>query len=113
MKFDKELLKGNIATLILSMLKRKPMYGYELIREASLRTDNLFTLKEGTLYPALHALERKGYITSKWQTGDSGKQRKYYMLTRKGRAFVAEKQQEWFHFSKAVNAIINGAPSKP
>jgi PadR family transcriptional regulator PadR len=113
MKFDKELLKGNIATLILSMLKRKPMYGYELIREASLRTDNVFTLKEGTLYPALHALERKGYIVSRWEAGDSGKKRKYYMLTRKGMAFVAEKQQEWFQFSWAVNAIIGGASTEP
>lgn len=112
MKFDKELLKGNIATLILSMLKRKPMYGYELIREASLRTDNVFTLKEGTLYPALHALERKGYVESRWEAGENGKKRKYYMLTRKGRTFVAAKQQEWFQFSWAVNAIITGSPSK-
>ncbi len=80
-EIDRELLKGSIPLLILKLLSQRDMYGYEIIQEASRRSDQAFHFKEGTLYPALHQLQRKGYLRAEWRTGDNGRQRKYYSLT--------------------------------
>ncbi len=107
MRFDKELLKGNISTVLLSMLTERPMYGYEFIKEVSVITDDLLNLKEGTLYPALHSLEKKGYINSFWETSSSGKPRKYYRLTPSGFQMFGKKRNEWDSFSNIMNKILS------
>ncbi len=105
-EIDRELLKGSIPLLILKLLSQRDMYGYEIIQEASRRSDQAFHFKEGTLYPALHQLQRKGYLRAEWRTGDNGRQRKYYSLTAKGRKLAEQRQRSWLAFTEAINAIL-------
>ena len=74
MKLSKELVKGSTATLVLSVLKSNDLYGYKIIKEIQLRSENVFDLKEGTLYPILHALEQEGCLESYWEEYENRKQ---------------------------------------
>lgn len=107
MKIDKELLKGSTTMLILKLLENENMYGYQMIKELQKKSENIFELKEGTLYPILHLLEEKGYIISYWDETTT-KKRKYYSITEKGKNFLKEKQEEWKIFSNGVNKVIGG-----
>jgi len=106
MTFDRELLKGSIALLILRLLSERDMYGYEIIQEASRRSSDVFQFKEGTLYPALHQLHRRGFLRSEWRLGNNGRERKYYGLTPKGKKAASEGRRSWDFFTSAVNAIL-------
>jgi len=103
---DREFLKGSISLLLLNLLSRGEMYGYEILQEASRRSANAFAFKEGTLYPALHQLEKKGQIKSEWRTAENGRERKYYSLTPKGRKAAAEYEKQWQHLTGAMAAIL-------
>ncbi|RUS45224.1 PadR family transcriptional regulator [Cohnella sp. AR92] len=105
MKIGKELMKGSTVILILTLLDRKEMYGYELTKELELKSGGLFVLKEGTLYPILHALESAHMVEAYWDE-QGVRPRKYYRITEKGRSELAEKKQEWSLFSSAVNRIV-------
>ena len=106
MKINKELLKGSTTILILSLLKRKPMYGYEIIKEIELRSSGIFNFKEGTLYPILHALESNEMVESFWSEGENSRKRKYYKITENGNKQLNEKKDEWKLFTNTVNGII-------
>lgn len=108
MKVNKELVRGSTSILILSLLSTKEMYGYQITQELKSSTDGVFELKEGTLYPMLHALENDGAIEAYWQDADNGKRRKYYRITAEGGRLLAGKTHEWKIFSKAVNSVIGG-----
>ncbi|KPU44008.1 lineage-specific thermal regulator protein [Oxobacter pfennigii] len=105
MKVNKELLKGSTVILILTLLDRKPMYGYEIIKEIDKKSDGVFNFKEGTLYPILHSLEAEGFVLSYWDEVESRK-RKYYKITDAGKLQVKEKQEEWFTFKSAVDKVL-------
>ena len=106
MDIDRQFLKGSISLLLLNLLSRGELYGYEILQEASLRSANAFEFKEGTLYPALHQLEKKGQIKSEWRTAENGRERKYYSLTAKGRKAAAEYEKQWQHLTGAMAAIL-------
>jgi PadR family transcriptional regulator PadR len=106
MDFDREFLTGTVTTLILALLSEQPRYAYEILREAERRSDNQFALKEGTLYPALHQMERSGWLESAWQASDEGRQRKYYSLTPRGRKLARSKRDQWDAISAAMQAIL-------
>ena len=106
MKINKELLKGSTTVLILSILNRKDMYGYEMIKEIDLRSKCIFSFKEGTLYPILHNLENANYIESYWDDSNSGRKRKYYKITDNGKKLLLEKESEWKLFSETVNSVL-------
>ncbi|MBO3446128.1 PadR family transcriptional regulator [Clostridium sp. CCUG 7971] len=106
MKINKELLKGSTTILILSLLKRKPMYGYEIIKEIELKSSGVFNFKEGTLYPILHTLESNEMVESFWSEGESSRKRKYYKITDKGNKQLKEKEDEWKLFTNTVNTIL-------
>jgi PadR family transcriptional regulator PadR len=106
MAFDRELLKGSIALLLLKLLSQRDMYGYEIIQEASRRSQDAFQFKEGTLYPALHQLEMRGLLRSEWRVGENGRERKYYGATPKGRQAARERERDWGLFIRAVNAVL-------
>ena len=108
MKINKELMKGSTPILILSLLKERDMYGYQMINELKKMSDNTFDLKEGTLYPLLHGLENKGAITSFWVDTDEGRRRKYYRITESGIKLLKEKKEEWNKYTEAVNKVIGG-----
>ncbi len=106
MGIDTQFLKGSIGLLLLNLLSRGEMYGYEILEEASRRSANAFEFKEGTLYPALHQLEKKGQIKAVWRKADNGRERKYYSLTAKGRKSAAEYQKQWHQVTGAITAIL-------
>lgn len=105
---NKEMIKGSTIPLVLSMLNREPMYGYQMIKEIEKESAGLFSFKEGTLYPLLHSLESKGLVESYWQGKENGRQRKYYRLTTKGKNQLKQEQQEWLRFRRAVDKILTG-----
>jgi PadR family transcriptional regulator PadR len=111
MKIDKSLLSGSTPLLVMSLLKDGDMYGYQMVSELARRSDNTFELKEGTLYPLLHTLEKAKYVKSYMQEAPSGRQRKYYRLTDEGRIQLANKTEEWRIFSQKVDAVLGTAPS--
>ena len=85
MKFDKGLIAGSSTLLVLTLLESGDMYGYQMIEELSRRSNDAFQFQEGTLYPILHGLEKGKYLSGYQQQAPSGRMRKYYRLTRKGR----------------------------
>ncbi len=102
----RDLLKGNIDSLLLSLIGQKPMYGYQIIKELDQKSLGYFRFKEGTLYPALHRLEKSGLIGGTWEILPSGRQRRYYHITEKGGKLLSEKKSQWLDFATAMNLII-------
>jgi PadR family transcriptional regulator PadR len=109
MDYDREFLTGTVGVLILSLLAEREMYGYEILREAERRSSSAFRLKEGTLYPALHQMERAGVLKARWHEAESGRSRKYYCLTAKGRRRAESKRRQWTDISAAMRAILGDA----
>jgi PadR family transcriptional regulator PadR len=103
---DKELLKGTLSLLILSLLGRKPMYGYELAATVHRDTQGAFRWREGSLYPSLHKLEQSGLIVGQWEEKETGRKRRYYHITQAGRETLQEKRQSWNDLCAAVNSIL-------
>lgn len=108
MKIDKSLMSGSTTLLILSLLAGGELYGYQMITELARRSNHVFDLKEGTLYPILHSLEADGLVTVREKTAD-GRTRKYYRITRKGRKALDTRKEEWVMFREQVDAVINSA----
>lgn len=106
MKVNKELLKGSTTILILSLLDKKSMYGYEMIKEIEKKSNGVFTFKEGTLYPILHSLEAEQFVEAYWSDEEGKRKRKYYRITDKGRLNMKEKQDEWITFRSAVDKVL-------
>jgi DNA-binding PadR family transcriptional regulator len=104
-KVGKEMLKGSTGTLILTLLQDRPLYGYELIKELEQRSQGVFSLKEGTLYPILHAMESKHWVEAYWQEVE-GRNRKYYRILDEGKWKLQEKKSEWRLFRGAVDAVL-------
>src|SRR5262249_21192129 len=103
---DSELLKGTLSLLILSLLSRKPMYGYEIAATVHRETDSTFTWREGSLYPSLHKLQADGLIPGEWEDKEGGRKRRYYQLTKKRQAAVREKVLSWTELCRAVNCVL-------
>ena len=106
MKIEKSLLSGSTPMLILSLLKDQDMYGYQMVAELAKRSDDTFQLKEGTLYPLLHTLEKNRWVSSYTKLTPSGREWKYYRLTNDGRAQLEYKEKEWQLFSEKVNTVL-------
>jgi PadR family transcriptional regulator PadR len=96
---DKSLMAGSTTMLVLNLLEQGDMYGYQMIRELEQRSEQFFSLKEGTLYPILHGLEKDGLINSYEMKTEQGRPRKYYAINDKGRRLLKDKKQEWQLFS--------------
>ena len=111
MKFDKALISGSNAMLILSLLEDGDKYGYEMVQELRRRSKNAFEMKEGTLYPLLHALERAGEVQAYDRTAPTGRERRYYRLTEKGAGRLREKVTEWRAFTEGVNTVLSFSPT--
>ena len=102
-----ELLKGHLDTLLLAVLERGPQHGYAVIETLRAGSGGALDLATGTVYPALHRLERAGLIASDWQTVN-GRRRRAYQLTTAGRAALHEQRAVWERFSGAVTALLSG-----
>ncbi|WP_261663356.1 PadR family transcriptional regulator [Deinococcus sp. Marseille-Q6407] len=105
-----DLLRGHLDLILLTILERQPLYGFAIIQEARARTDGYFDFREGSLYPALHRLEKAGLLsTHDGETGRNGKPRKYYALTAEGVRWLALKRDEFEQFTGAVRSLGLGA----
>jgi len=100
-----EVLKGHLDALVLAALEHEPAHGYAIIKRLRRRSDDVFRLPEGTVYPALHRLERDGLVTSRW-TVEGGRKRRVYRLTRAGIEALAVRRLEWRTFAQAVEAVL-------
>lgn len=107
MAVDKALLSGSTALLLMKLLAEKDMYGYEIIAELRKRSDHTFDLKAGTLYPLLHSLEQKGWVEA-WEEAEVPRPRRYYHLTEAGRGQLAQKEQEWRAYARAMTKVLDG-----
>jgi PadR family transcriptional regulator len=108
-KFPRELLKGGTELVVLQILAREPMYGYEMARTLEKSSAGILKLGQGTLYPLLYSLEKKELIEGKREKTSSGRERKYYHLTEKGRNRLEKARFEWSKFAEGVNSVIGEA----
>lgn len=106
MAIDKSLIQGSLTMLILRLLEERDMYGYEMIDTLRGRSENVFELKAGSLYPLLHSLEAKELVTV-YEDDKTGKVRKYYHITGKGKKFLKEKKDEWNQYASAVANVLS------
>ena len=109
MKIDKSLMTGSTTMLILKLLDSGDMYGYQMIEELERRSESVFTLKAGTLYPLLHNLEQQGMLESYDQLSESVRPRKYYRITKQGKELFQEKKSEWVAYTSIVNQVLGGS----
>ena len=100
-----DLKHSHLDLLVLSVLERGPLHGYAAISALRDRSGGLFDLAEGTIYPALHRLERSGLIESEWERA-SGRKRRLYALTRSGRTALARRAAEWRRWSGGLNMVL-------
>ena len=98
-------LRGALPTLILEALEQEPKHGYRIAQRIKERSSGVLDFKEGTLYPALHKLENDGLVESYEET-ENGRQRRYYRISRSGRAALAKDRDEWRTVSRAVTLIL-------
>lgn len=104
-----DMRTGSTAVMILRLLADESMYGYQIVKELQARSDGYFELEQGTLYPALHRLEREGLVRSEWQVVAEGPSRKYYYITEAGRAALREGVSQWRNFSRGLLKILDGS----
>lgn len=102
MNNNKELVGASTALIVLGILARAPSYGYEIVKRVNEEADGVFTWQEGTVYPVLHKLEKDGFVRSQWQEAETGRRRKYYYITARGRESLAEGAREWQGFHSLV-----------
>jgi PadR family transcriptional regulator, regulatory protein PadR len=104
-----ELLQGTLDVLILRTLLAGPAHGHAVAKHIQRTSEELLQVETGSLYPALHRLEAKGWITASWELSDKGKRAKYYRVTPRGRKQLVLEQSKWEKFSRAVGLILNPA----
>jgi PadR family transcriptional regulator, regulatory protein PadR len=104
-----EILKGHLDMIVLAALAAGPAHGYAIIQEIRRRSGGAFDLPEGTIYPALHRLEKAGLLSSRWTSGDSGRKRRVYSLTRRGNRALVEQRAVWDRFADAIRGLLSSA----
>lgn len=108
MRVDKEMSKGSHELIILKLLSRQDMYGYQLVQQMALLSEDVFRMSQGSLYPFLHAMEDKGLIESYTQV-ENNRTRRFYHLTATGRGALADKEEQWAVYVRAMGQILGGA----
>lgn len=102
-----ELLQGTLDLLILRTLLAGPTHGHAIAKHIQRTSEDLLQVETGSLYPALHRLEAKGWVAASWELSDKGKRARYYRLTRLGRGQLAAEHSKWQAFSRAMGLILN------
>lgn len=101
-----QIRKGSTEILVLSLLANEAMYGYQISRELTRRSDGYFDLKEGLLYPTLHRLQKEGLLTSEWRQVGQTRRRKYYTLTAQGQEMLQAQTAEWQTFMQELQTLL-------
>jgi transcriptional regulator len=112
-KTNVELLQGTLDVLVLKALSWGPTHGYGVARHLQRLTDDVLQIEEGTLYPALHRMERRGWLESEWGLSENNRRAKFYRLTAEGRKQLRAEASSWSVFSQAVAKVLtaNAAPA--
>ena len=108
MKFESQLLKGIAPVVVLEILSRGQMYGYELSEAIEQKSEQVLTLGKGTLYPLLYNLEARKLIRGKWETADSGRKRRYYSITSRGKTQLAQQKQQLKELTAGLKQVFGG-----
>ena len=103
------MLKGHLDMIVLAALSGGPAHGYAVIEEIKRRSAGAFDLPEGTVYPVLHRLEESGLLSSRWVTADSGRRRRVYELTRRGKGALTDQREVWGRFADAIGGLLRGS----
>ena len=106
-----DLYLGTLDVLILKAVSRGPMHGYAIGRWIRQTTDDVLTVQEGALYPALHRLQRRGWLEEEWGVTDTGREAKYYRLTAAGRRHLRTEVERWRTYARAVSVALDAAPA--
>ena len=101
-----EVLKGHLDMIVLAALAAGPVHGYAVIQEINRRSGGAFNLPEGTIYPVLHRLEKNELLSSRWTTADSGRKRRTYSLTGRGRTALADQRAMWERFAGVISGLF-------
>ena len=105
-----DLLQGTLDMLVLKALQLEPMHGWGITERIEQWSGDVLQINQGSLYPALHRLTRRGYISSAWRMTDNNRRARYYSLTAAGRRALAAERETWERLSKAVNVVLRMAP---
>lgn len=105
---DKEIMKGSIDILLLSIIYQRDSYGYEIVKELNVKSNNLYSMSEGTLYPALKRLETKGLLECYWVDIDMGGRRKYYKITDEGKKELSARVSDWRKIDNLIKVCVEG-----
>ncbi len=111
MKFESQLLKGIAPVVVLEVLSRGPMYGYQLSRAIEQRSNNVLSLGKGTLYPLLYNLEAKKLIQGEWEKAETGRQRRYYSITGNGKIELSRQKEQLKELTTGLDIVFGGALS--
>lgn len=109
MKFESQLLKGIAPVVVLEILSRGQMYGYELSQAIEERSGDILSLGKGTLYPLLYNLEAKKLVEGRWEDTENGRKRRYYSITSRGKGQLAEQKAQLKELHTGLNLIFSGA----
>src|SRR5689334_9460062 len=109
MELGKDLVAASATPLVLAILAQGDSYGYAIIKRVAELSDGHLQWTDGMLYPVLHRLERQGLVAAKWGTSESGRKRKYYRITKQGRAQLAFQQRQWHVVDTALRGISKTA----
>ena len=105
-KDKKELLQGTLDLLVLRILRSGARHGYGIVKRIEILSEDAIHVGEGSLYPSLHRLEKRGYIEAKWDINKTGRRAKFYSLTVDGKRKVSDEERNWVEFTSAVNLIL-------
>jgi transcriptional regulator len=108
-----DLLKGTLDMLILKTLSSGSLHGYGIARMIEQQTEDALRIEEGSLYPALFRMHRRGLIKSEWGVTETKRRAKFYQLTKKGRKQLDEDESNWQRFAVAVASVLDGQPDSP
>ena len=104
------MLDGNVETMILAVLNDGSNYGYQLVQELNAKSPELLQFGEGTIYPVLHRMEKRGVINAFWQEGETGRKRKYYRLTTRGKRQLEENLSQWQSLVEVMTGFMEDLP---
>jgi DNA-binding PadR family transcriptional regulator len=113
MQIDKDLVAASSTPLVLAILAEGESYGYAILKRVRELSDGALEWTDGMLYPLLHRLHRLGYVTTEWRTPSEGRRRRYYAITREGRAALAEHKRQWVTVARALGDIWGGGDLLP
>jgi transcriptional regulator len=104
-----DLIQGTLDVLILKSIAAEPRHGWAIAQRIEAVSGDVLQIKQGSLYPALHRLEQQGFISAEWRPNETGREAKFYTLTRAGRAQLKQESSEWDRLSAAVRLVLRNA----